>query len=1781
MPSDDLQAQVTDLRNAEASLKRRLERKEKRLAKTSQKVAEFEALLLQSESDIESLRSKISASENRLQEAAQNAERRIAGIQKEHVTSIAQLQARICEGEEQLKNSISSAEAESLKTTIRENDAAVSKLAEELDRFRAIAANVEKLQDSCDELRKQAGEKDALLKERESSVSESEAKLAEATALAEKRAELLETSLADKDSEIGRLQAEVEARQRDIADNISKSKSEHEETLASLAEKEMLLSQIQEQLTLRDEQVSKRDAELKQLQDEVRESRRAEEALAETKREVESKEAAIKEKDDFLLQVQAKLTEAEKTSEEALAETKRDLESKKAVIEEKDGLLEKVLVKLAEAEKVSEKTLSETKEELESKEAAIKEKDALLQQAQAKFAEAEKISEQTLFETKQELESKNTAIKEKDGLLEQVHVKLAEAEKVSAEVAATLQAKETDFKSDSEEKDKRIAQLSEALEILRKSQEEQIETLEGQKAVYEEGARSKEESLSKLRAERDAEIMELKDTLSSAREDGEALRRTIQEHEALIEDLRAKSDAAAAEHRKLEAGHSHIELDLKQNNAKLQSELSEKVSEFESSSRRITELQEQVRDQTASTEKLQTTLEAKCSQYETLQSDFSSLKVKFEDDSNVLGEVRTQLEDAKSQLKASEQEEEDLRLRLVEVNNQHAEKVQKLQESLVFHETELFDTKAQLQKNELAHSDKLSSLRSEVTEKENLIEGERRSSEDLQKKVNELETLLSATKEDVQASLEGSKAALEENENHVQNLQKQLEAAHKQTSELQARVEATEKEVATVVTSLEDMTRERNEITASLDELRISSTKAVSEAQSDAANVIAELATSKEDLEAEVAKLMCAYEESKRSEELVSQQVEALKVSVTSKQSEITLLSDQNSKMLEQIDSLQKENIAVMDTLKVSDDLVAAARESSAKAVSLLQEQHSIKLEAIEKKLTQSLTSEETVVSALTSLGRRLGDLVSSCGLNVKTSEGDEDSPVSSSTLLLQANNMIVSLEECIASGKHLEGEVKDLRSNKESFASELKALREANDDLQKSMEDAKREIAEKSEKLKVFAETQRKVDVVVAGYKEMSEIAADRLEEQEKATEVTLASLQETQEQLEADLLRVTNDYNEAQENNSCLKEAIAEKASQIGEMDLLLQTHKRDAEEMASSIAELEQQKAGIEQQLLASNESAEAQVQRLSAMTQRLADIEQKYILLQNEKEQALDRARSLGESIEELNQEKTKLKESLDKAASEADSNKSGEVLAQAENEALKEQLARRKAEFDDASSEVVSLRKTVSCLESEVEGVKENEKVTLSSLRGELESAHQAEIASLQDNFKCNMKEISDQAEERAELLRTECTKLESEVENREDELSALREEFATSQSTTEKKVKDFEIKLGIAIDANQAAQKRIEALQLSVHDEKAASESLNVELEALSAELDSRSQSEKTLAEQLHKAENAINALEKRITGLRQDDEATRQEHQTEMDTLAQRSESLKEEVADVTKSYREAIELSAKRLHEIERLENSVVPSLRTESEKATQDVYRLEETLEETYQELGSIKAERLDLQEQLGVLGRASEARIAQAGESLRAREEQVESLRREIASTNERLSGVMNDVETKCAEVEALTAQTHSLEEQLKEKETVASKAEAKVSELSEKCAEFQREADEKGDGEVSATLRGEFERIGERNERLSARTSKMQRKLRRLEKLLTLEKKKSGTAAISARNRMAAEMANKRLVSPSTKGMSPSVKRVREEDRKPLSPITSNSKPPPVPRSATLATKLKF
>lgn len=866
------------------------------------------------------------------------------------------------------------------------------------------------------------------------------------------------------------------------------------------------------------------------------------------------------------------------------------------------------------------------------------------------------------------------------------------------------------------------------------------------------------------------------------------------------------------------------------------------------------------------------------------------------------------------------------------------------------------------------------------------------------------------------------------------------------------------------------------------------------------------------------------------------------------------------------LDEQELRHKDLMDKLTESQTLLDRAAASSAE-ISRSTKAHVSRVEA------RCSTQAEKIKSMRAIEASRL-EAVHAVYELVRTRDGKgQISPVSSdrettdnsddliSKLGEEVQDMLVVLaESCPAS------EVSDLRAKLEETSREKRELETSSEQLRQDLKELADASERKASAVSDLVRETEKADARAESARADVAHMADVLQEQERATEVTLSALRDTIGRLENDVDAKTQRVDELVARNNEAARALSEALD--GQNAAELRADRVEAEiractdtaavrvrKLEEALGALQSQYDGLsaehaEQKQVSSRRAEDAELEAERQKTSAL-ELEALVARVTTERDALREALNALQLELNEVRARSTDVEQHLREAQAKLQEQESkAEALALDKN-ALENKCTQMGASCASLEAKLKAERET---FEADIENVRKDAE----AVRVRAEQSGTLAIQESEAKHKTVMEDATRAHEEAMAVVRKDMDSLHQEIKGLRAELDEASLVCRTATEAHETSKAEMATRLENAAVAHEKALRQLDQERSAAEELAATKQNLVAELDNTKAQLQTSSAS---LAEKQRREDalkGAVSKLENDIDRLREqtleDSEKLKSESKLlreKLDASVVDNDEMRRELADITK------EASAAKA-ELDRLRQTEFPRVVGAREAAEKRVEELNAALELKAATVAKIEG---DLEKALSAGSRIEELQKAlQNAENVsQARSETLDELQAKLDSAVDEKSSLASKVATLQNEMAANRGELESSAAALSESQTRTSKLEAEVATYAKRCEELEasgslRAASAQANAEAEQDL---FDAL-EKYELVLEKNNKLRKRLKRMETMLNLERKKTQDVPNSK-----TAQDQKRQVSPSSKGMSPSLKRARELMRRtPLAPMTN-------------------
>lgn len=1591
----------------------------------------------------------------------------------------------------------------------------------------------------------------------------------------------------DLQSNVSATQELVQQREMELVTLQEEQQANERDILTTVSEKEKLVSQLQRQLL--DEQTAhavavKRVSEQGDLHQRL---------LSEKEMQYTSLRSNLEDSTLAIFNLQLRLKEAHHDIETERFELQNALSAKEGDVASLKKLLDDKTV-------ATKRLLSEAA----NTQSALEERNRALSETELKLQDAER----SLAIVQQELSDKNgimenEAVEQRKALVSRDE-ELSETKKLLAERAAAAEREMSE-----------LSQRHSAIQSLLSSRQEELDAVSSRLEISQHALQALQSQLSDTRAVLNDQVHKLEGLLSGKENELQCTKTALQELSFRFEEeVRTLTDEQSRSSALIEEKDSKVqELQQQMRHSEeslvmLKRQISQESIKHES---REKELQTLLANQCTELESLTAALNASTKENQALQAAHETVLAQLHEAETNTGNTISLLE---AQLKTAQLESIEAVSECAELHTrlEGTEKNLRKQSSEVEHLQNVVDGYKISKAND---DDRLQALQ---TEKEVLEQSSLRYQEQISlyevEKADVVEHLkvIHSERDELTASIEQLKQASEElvleaqedaakqiadlslsNEDLQMQVRKQNDEADsrlQQIQNLQQVLLETEREACESKKALEKKFQLEGELTDLREKLHHADVR----------------------LEQTNLRFQQLSEERAEKEVFLGQEIRVQESSLESKNILLGQLKSELATARAAAQDLETKNAKMKSAMTESNHLLLRASNENKELVNVLsgsQAEFQKTLESTSRMLKTSQRSEELSKSAYRLLLERLQSLKLTCGFG---KQEDQTLPASNHPdLHTEVNLVIAQLEEHFHGGRYLEVELanvsevaaeqkesnqsllqenRELQSSLDETATKLrikteelnslskrekeaqtqllvlreklltheqsmKDISQGNTNLQKVCADVSEKLVARDNELVLISAREREANELVQQFRARAELAAENLADQERAAEVTLTSLQRRLKEMESEVSESSTEQQRAEQELQHVKkmhrEACVEKDRIGAELDALREAHNV----LGSTLK-------GVKCQLQKETEAVKA----------RLKLSEEAVHHLQKSSSKALEEAGASNEMAEKRYRTAERERDELRNKLKDA-------VGAQREKHRLDVALREKEESLMKYAAELERLNGTVATLQAENSARSTEYLSKVATLTSTLEAKHLAEQRQTKEQLEKKYREASESEDKNISILKSELKAVEDDAESLRRNVGALREDLQSEKKSKAAEIASLERKLDTAMSAHEIVQKKKAEIEQEMSHHAQINDELAATIDELRGELASKGTSTSALSEKLTLAEVSIVALEAKVASTEATLVKNTQEHSAAVDGLISRLDAKQTELECALSLRKEGDVLSERSLTEIRRLED-VVTKLKEEAHSAKEGAAHFETLLDGRTEEMSLMQerftTENESLHKMCTELSRKHSLAL-----------EEIQDGHSKLTAFTEKLEGAQNELVFGKKDRSRRDVEFKQLEEELEKRERQTEElrfavqvsndkldaevqalvnAQGTIAELSRHIAELERD-DGVRNQQTSASeeLEEKNTYLQRRGERLGVRSKKLLRRLKRVEKLLVAEKRK---------NQSLDDVSAKRQISPSTKGMSPAIKRIRDQaHREPLSPIASNARPPRAPKSS--------
>lgn len=1435
---------------------------------------------------------------------------------------------------------------------------------------------------------------------------------------------------------------------------------------------------------------------------------------------------------------------------------------------------------------------------LSAKENAIADLNHMLTE---KNTEVEALTSET-FATTSELEKKTAALAD-------LRDQLGDAEKSLAELRLKVSSGNDYSKQQSAKAEKALAETKKYLVDLESKMTKEVASLSQQLESSMSALEDKHAELESISSRLDAsqraltilqgqhsestarfeqEISILKDCLTAKESELEVARETFDNHHRMYQDeMKSVSFQLATLAKEYQEKAAELESACQQLRASQQEIENLRLNIAESSKNHemsMKQLQKLLSDKDIDVTRLSSALRASTTNVEVLKSEQISLRQQ-------IAELENAAEVAKTRMKAELDSAKNLSLQAAAESQVLDEELQALEVNLRSRDSEITILKKSIKEQSerlFSREEKLAKLQEENKWLSSISDEHRDAIKGYEKEKNatiaDLKTLY-AQRDDLQESLEQVKTEADEMlkdaqadaAKHIADLTMSYEDLEQVLEEKSHESEHLAIKIKRLENDLEDARQGEQESKKTLNELS-SAEKKIVELDEKLNEMQREL--NQKDMDQKQ-----LFEQHSSERAVLCSQVEEKQSIIETMESAHEHLKHELNTANEKELEVDKRDRQIRSALSESDSLLAWAHEENKKVVNAFKAEKTRLESSLNSTLKALQGSEQAQISSKAGykqLLQRLLKLAKDVGAkslqNIEDVSGDSSEKEMHSTV----NRVIVWLEEHLRGGQFLEVELSRLEKDNQDHENMNKELHNRNAELEQSCREADCRAQEMETKLN--AATQNEETMA-----ELVESSASKLDEQERAAELMLRSLHQVLEEKDSQIADVTEKYRYTEETLKTVSERLANTETTKEELETQLEdlsnTHRSVIENLAQEriISADAREKARIAEEALRRQE--ESSVTSMNDAEDRTREAEKRLRTAESQLVESQRNAEGLSENLSSIRAEASnckRLRNDTEQALAEK---------CEAEAALLKRVVdltASEKSNTEAIEKVKLELEKRqalVQALKEELTTQTATTEERLESLRSELQQSHDERLQQATEEHRLSMKKSADTEERVLRQLKSEMETLATENTTMHARVNALKRDFDNERSEKSSQQKDMKNKLEAVLTSKESFEKQFHATELLLETERANVACLSSSNESLQVELQAKTKEISRFQEKLSLAGTSISALEAKLESSLQNLSTASSEHSDVLDKLQSQIDVRQCELNDVRMALKNEKQVSEKCKVEIERL--SIIAS-KSSDELASrgEEISKLEALLDDKIAEfarlsevndkdVATLKQKCADLERK----NSSSAVALQAKEEAIRKEAEQHGIAKREFLSDSAAKKERIDELEANLGKTEAELAEMRgamkSSAVNLESKAEKLATVESSMLEMTKMYEALRTEHANAniGEGYGSDNLKQQNEELSRKMGRWSLKMKKQTRKLRKLEKLLEAERRKNAVIEIAN---------SKRLVSPSTKGMSPSLKRLRDlhENRTPLSPIPSNSRPPVAPRPST-RTELNF
>jgi chromosome segregation ATPase len=978
---------------------------------------------------------------------------------------------------------------------------------------------------------------------------------------------------------------------------------------------------------------------------------------------------------------------------------------------------------------------------------------------------------------------------------------------------------------------------------------------------------------------------------------------------------------------------------------------------------------------------------------------------------------------------------------------------------------------------------------------------------------------------------------------------------------------------------------------------------------------ISKLETSIAEIEASFCSLADAKFESDKALADMTIGMDMLRASLTDREASIAAAREETDALSAKVLALKTANSELHANLIGSNAILNSAVEKGemmSKATSTAIVNANMRRDAAEKNANDAKLAEISALEALNTvlvhLGKLAGEAEASKIAAAKESLASVDDAVANITSLISVLEKRIASDE--SQRKNEVSELKDRVTELESVREDLVVNVEKLNETLRTLAEASQKETDMCERLMMEMDT---LTDKAADLEDQVHELTGQIHEQDRAAEVTFTSLQAKQADLESQLVAKAN---ELEELTVRLEEGARVLADALEESDV--KQHK-----VEDTVAELRLVEENMASQTQDSQETIEQLQAQLDSLTHiRAAESKASSQLVEDavaEAERLNRRKIELQEDIGRLKSQITDMTDRNANICSKLEKGRGETAEAQSAAKALGDQLeaavADQQAMLAAKSATEMKLLAAdahVSELEARFEELRRSTSrdydEQLGRMQAELEyvaERHAVEAQDVETKHATALTEIRESHQSAKASWEESKASLAAQLEDVVQKAGAQAAEAETEIQAAEASIITLSNQLDAAVTAADRVSTERDRLEAEIEEGRQSCDALIVELDDVKDNLAAKSAAISALQSRFNSSQSAIEKLERSLQASRDETREAMTERDTDISILQAKYENASKRGDEVQDEISKARHDRNAAQTELDNLKNRVVKVMEEAQADARSEIKRLETDAEKRAAEIEALRTTVIEIDALRSEIKKANE-KISLADGALSGKESTIAVLERQLAHASEETEEARTALIDRESSTGNLRAKLMALESDVESQREIAEAATAKMDGRSQELAHAQNSITELTDRIAAleleqvanqrpsqsntaangqdASLEAEREMYEalEKYENVLEKNNRLRKRSKRLEVMLEIEKKKTAAAVVAAAPASAVvnraldgpDYDLKRQVSPSTKGMSPSVKRARENMfRTPLSPMATNTRPPIAPKPA--------